>query len=444
MIALHVQAVLGFVDGDAARRIHHRVGGLYVAAQRQAVRKDAVIGQRHLGFIDDEVLVAVADGLLRLPVAEERQRAPTLCVHHIGIAICTLRIVADRQAAAIVGHVLPGKLHVARIKKIFVGGTQQGHVHAHAGGDGQRRIGHRGVQRLRVVGPGQHILLAAQVAGAEAFLQRQRVRQLLAGMGDGLHVDDRHRRILRKGLQDDVLAVALPVDELRERAHADQVHVAPQHPRHFRDVLFGVAVHHRAEVEFDRPGVLARLQHDGMPAQLERAQLEAGAGAHRRVEEHQRDRAAFQRIPQRLPLETRGIRQQRIELGALPVLGIEEVLHSECLGWGGLRWPETKKPSRRAGFRKVTRTHAIRITQRDVGIPVGARARSCRMPSGRSLRGAWRGGRSSGRDARMPRCSMQLPGAGHGPAIGCGVIETRTRRRLPGSCASRVLNLLPL
>src|SRR5688500_11564094 len=34
---LHVQSVLGFVDGDAVRRIHHRVAGLDVAAQRQAV-----------------------------------------------------------------------------------------------------------------------------------------------------------------------------------------------------------------------------------------------------------------------------------------------------------------------------------------------------------------------------------------------------------------------
>src|SRR5690606_8570635 len=29
---LHVQPVLRLVDGDAARGIHHRVGGLYVAA----------------------------------------------------------------------------------------------------------------------------------------------------------------------------------------------------------------------------------------------------------------------------------------------------------------------------------------------------------------------------------------------------------------------------
>ena len=86
---------------------------------------------------------------------------------------------------------------------------------------------------------------------------------------------------LAKPLQHAVLAVDRPVDELRERAHADQVDVARQHLRHFGDVLLGLAVHHRAEVELDRPRVLARLQHDGVAAELERAELEAGARAQR-------------------------------------------------------------------------------------------------------------------------------------------------------------------
>src|SRR5690606_10147269 len=47
---LHMQAVLGLVDGDAARGIHDRVGGLDVPAQRQAVAEDGVIGHRHLGL----------------------------------------------------------------------------------------------------------------------------------------------------------------------------------------------------------------------------------------------------------------------------------------------------------------------------------------------------------------------------------------------------------
>src|SRR5690606_13529480 len=61
---LHVQAVLGFLDGDAVGRVHHRVGRLDVAAQRQAVAEHAVVGQRHLPLVDDEVPVLVADRLL--------------------------------------------------------------------------------------------------------------------------------------------------------------------------------------------------------------------------------------------------------------------------------------------------------------------------------------------------------------------------------------------
>ncbi|MCY1313051.1 hypothetical protein D9M70_635370 [compost metagenome] len=64
-----------------------------------------------------------------------------------------------------------------------------------------------------------------------------------------------------------------------------------------------------------------------MPAQLERTQLEAGAGAHRRIEEHQRDRLAFQRIAQLVLLVQRGLRQQGVQFGAAPVLRVQEVLH---------------------------------------------------------------------------------------------------------------------
>src|SRR3546814_1984270 len=37
---LHMQPILRLVDGDAAGRIHHRVGRLDVAPQRQAVRSE--------------------------------------------------------------------------------------------------------------------------------------------------------------------------------------------------------------------------------------------------------------------------------------------------------------------------------------------------------------------------------------------------------------------
>ena len=175
--------------------------------------------------------------------------------------------------------------------------------------------------------------------------------QFLAGMGDRFHVDDRHRRVFRERPQHHVLAVVGPVDELREGAHADQIDIAAQHLRHFLDVLLGVAVHDRAEVELDRPGVLARLQHDGVAAQLEGAQLEAGAGAHGGVEEHQGDGLALERIAQPVLLVQRGLRQQRVEVTAGPVLGIEEVAKAHrgscCGGEAAVAGnPENRNPAR--------------------------------------------------------------------------------------------------
>src|SRR6185437_4249186 len=98
---LHVQAVLGLVDGEAVRRIHHRVGGLDVAAQRQAVAEEPFVGQRHLRLVHDEVLVRITDGLLLLPAAEVRQRAPALGIDHVGAAVGFLDVMADFERAAV-------------------------------------------------------------------------------------------------------------------------------------------------------------------------------------------------------------------------------------------------------------------------------------------------------------------------------------------------------
>ena len=53
-------------------------------------------------------------------------------------------------------------------------------------------------------------------------------------------------------------------------------------------------------------------------------------------------------VAEALPLERRSLFQQRVEVGAGPVLGIEEVLHGDSGSEGGV---ETKKPSAEAGFR---------------------------------------------------------------------------------------------
>src|SRR5690606_3488443 len=103
----------------------------------------------------------------------------------------------------------------------------------------------------------------------------------------------------------------------------------------------------------DRPGVLARLQHDRMAAELERAQLEAGAGTQRGIEEHQGDRLALERIAGGVALVAGSLGQQRIELGAAEVLGVEEVDHGRWrreAGEGRRGKAETKKPSAGAGL----------------------------------------------------------------------------------------------
>src|SRR5690606_812093 len=129
--------------------------------------------------------------------------------------------------------------------------------------------------------------------------------------------------------------------------------------------------------ELDRPRVLARLQHDGMAAQLEGAQLEAGAGAHGGIEEHQRDRAPLQFTAQLVALERGRLGEQRVQVRAAPVLGVEEVLERHrsipCgggrrtgMGWCLVRMkslapetfavPETKKPSLGLGSRTDSTT----------------------------------------------------------------------------------------
>src|SRR3546814_640410 len=79
-------------------------------------------------------------------------------------------------------------------------------------------------------------------------------------------------------------------------------------------------------------------------------QFEAGTGAQRGVEEHQRDGLSLERIAGRMALEARGLGQQRVDLGAGQVLGVEEVFHLGRERREGRRERETKKPSTGAGL----------------------------------------------------------------------------------------------
>ncbi len=174
-----------------------------------------------------------------------------------------------------------------------------------------------------MIGPGEHILSASEIA--EVFFQRQRMRQLLTGMGDRFHVDHRHRGVLREGLDHRVFAIDRPILELRKGTHRDQVHIAAQHARDFGDVFFRFAIHHRVRLELDRPCVFARRQHDGVTAKVKSAQLEAGARTHRRIEEQQGHRLAGKLLAARRTLERSGLFKQCVDLGAAVILGGDEM-----------------------------------------------------------------------------------------------------------------------
>src|SRR5690348_16916580 len=144
-------------------------------------------------------------------------------------------------------------------------------------------------------------------------------------MRDGFHVDHGDRGVPCERLDHPIFAIDRPVLELGKRPDANQIDIARQHARDFGHVFFGLAVHHRAHVEFDRPSILAGRQHHRMAAQLESTQFKAGARAHGWIEKQQSDRLAGQLRAGRRALERRGIIEQPVDLDAAPVLGSDEM-----------------------------------------------------------------------------------------------------------------------
>ena len=119
------------------------------------------------------------------------------------------------------------RVHVARVEHVLGRwGRAASRRCPSLRGDDQRRVGDRGVERLRVVRPREDELLAVESVPRRS-LQRERERELLARVRDRLHVDDRHRRVAARSPSiTRSCAVVLPALELREGAHADEVDVA--------------------------------------------------------------------------------------------------------------------------------------------------------------------------------------------------------------------------
>ena len=256
----------------------------------------------------------------------------------------------DGERAAVGRCIRPRGIHVARVEHVLGRWTEERDVEAELRRDDQRRVRDRGVERLRVVGPGQEELLA--VRRAEPLLERERERELLTGMRDRLHVQDGDGGVLREGVDDGVLAIVLPALELGERAHRDEVAIAREHARDLLDVLLGLAVHDDAVAVLDGPGALAGLEDDGVAAHLEHADLERRASPQRRIEEDERDALAREVSgaggrrgpPGRLELAS--VIEQLLELCPRPVERGQEV------AWrGGIADPHNHAAPRRKGTR---------------------------------------------------------------------------------------------
>ena len=202
--------------------VHDGIGRFDVAACGQAVAERGVVGAGHLGFVDDEVLVRRSGFRLRGGLAIERQAAPAFGVHHIGVVV-RVEIVGDLERTARGRRIGAGVVEVAVIQQPAFVGTEQGDVHARAGGDAYGRVGHRGVQWFRMRHPRHDVLLAPKIVGAKPFPQREGVGQLLAGVRDGFHVDDGHAGVLGKALDHAVLAINRPIFKHGERPHGDGV-----------------------------------------------------------------------------------------------------------------------------------------------------------------------------------------------------------------------------
>src|SRR5690606_18843096 len=127
-------------------------------------------------------------------------------------------------------------------------------------------------------------------------------------------------------------------------------------------------------------------------------------------------------------LELGGSGQQRVQFGAAPVLGVEEMLHRRDPG--GEAGEKRKSPARGWAFRTDER---LRPAYPAAMWASGRRAREV-MPAAMRAEvrtAAARSGDMGGQYAGRAR-GRQAPGQSAAPSRS-GVTGTRTRRRLPGS-----------
>ena len=258
-----MKPVLGLVEDDGLRAVHHLVGDFLAAMGRQAMHEDRVLRggahelRIHLIWRENgaaEVFVGVAHG--HPAVGDDRLRARDRGV----------RVAGDVHRRAILRRPVDQAL---RRRKL-----------------GRRRDIDREAETRGGVNPArQHIVAVADPGDrapanvAQTLLEGEEIRHDLAGMREfGEAVDDGHRGVARQ----------LGQIVVRENADHDGVDEARQHARRVGDALASSDLH-----------LIAR-EHDRLAAQIAHGEIEGDAGAGRGLVEDERQIFAGERTRRRL------------------------------------------------------------------------------------------------------------------------------------------------
>src|SRR5690606_17391663 len=113
-----------------------------------------------------------------------------------------------------------------------------------------------------------------------------------------------------------------------ERADAERIAVRGKHRQALAHVLRGGAVHDGAESCFELPGALSGRDHERAAAEARHPGLERGERAQRRIEEHEPEDAARERLRFGMRLEAAREREPRDDLVTAEVCKVEEALHA--------------------------------------------------------------------------------------------------------------------
>ena len=127
------------------------------------------------------------------------------------------------------------------------------------------------------------------------------------------------------------LQIRLEILAVGEGAHAERVAIGGEHGNALADVLGGRAVHDGMEAGLELPGSLAGRDHERGAAEPRHRRLEGRQGAQRRIEEHQPEDLARERLAlRRRPCSRSRERQQIEDFRALEIGEVEEAVHARA------------------------------------------------------------------------------------------------------------------